>query len=222
MSEALGAEKVLVTDFDGTMTKHDFYQLAIETCIPSDCPNYWDEYRAGRMTHFVALQSYFHAIRASELEISQLIDRMEFDPGAGEAISRLQEAGWRVIIASAGCDWYIRRLLSDANVDVPIHANPGRFYDGSLHMELPTDRTFYSPELGVDKVAVVRDLRASGIVTSFAGDGYPDVEPAKVVEAPLRFARGDLARVLSSQAIPYHSFYVWSDIADQLIAWQGA
>jgi hypothetical protein len=29
---------VLVSDFDGTMTRHDFYRLAIEELLPPDVP----------------------------------------------------------------------------------------------------------------------------------------------------------------------------------------
>jgi len=32
---------ILVSDFDGTMTRRDFYRLAIEQLIPKDCRNFW-------------------------------------------------------------------------------------------------------------------------------------------------------------------------------------
>jgi 2-hydroxy-3-keto-5-methylthiopentenyl-1-phosphate phosphatase len=54
---------VLVSDFDGTMTRHDFYKLAIESLLSPDTPDYWAEYRAGTITHFEALRQYFAAIR---------------------------------------------------------------------------------------------------------------------------------------------------------------
>lgn len=40
-------EKVLVSDFDGTMTRHDFYKLAVESLVPAETPDYWAEYRTG-------------------------------------------------------------------------------------------------------------------------------------------------------------------------------
>ena len=55
---------VLVSDFDGTMTGHDFYKLVIESLLPPDTPDYWAMYRAGTITHFEALRRYFAAIRA--------------------------------------------------------------------------------------------------------------------------------------------------------------
>jgi len=53
---------VLISDFDGTMTRHDFYKLALEFLLPVDVPNYWDDYRAGVITHFEALRRYWSAV----------------------------------------------------------------------------------------------------------------------------------------------------------------
>ena len=32
---------LLVTDFDGTMTRHDFYKLAAQSLLPPEMPDYW-------------------------------------------------------------------------------------------------------------------------------------------------------------------------------------
>ena len=209
---------VLVSDFDGTMTRHDFYQLAIESLLPSDTADYWAEYRAGEITHFKALQLYFGAIRASEDEVLAVVKQMELDANLPRAVESLRRAGWRVVITSAGCDWYIRRLLATAGVDVEIHANPGRFEAGKgLIMEMPMGSADWSPTLGVDKARVVRRCLAEGQTVAFAGDGFPDAEAARLVPADLRFARGDLAAVLRSERAPFNPFETWSDIANTLL-----
>ena len=33
--------RVLVSDFDGTMTRNDFYKLAVERLLPPDTPDHW-------------------------------------------------------------------------------------------------------------------------------------------------------------------------------------
>jgi 2-hydroxy-3-keto-5-methylthiopentenyl-1-phosphate phosphatase len=85
-------------------------------------------------------------------------------------------------------------------------------------MEMPVGSPCWSPTLGVDKTGIVRDLLNQGTRVAFAGDGFPDAEPARLVPAALRFARGDLADVLRQEKLPFHPFESWSDIADQLIA----
>src|SRR5438270_5310877 len=105
MEECRGSGQVgvLVSDFDGTMTRHDFYKLAIESLLPPDTPDYWAEYRTGAITHFEALRSYFAAIRASEDEMVAVVKQMDLDAQLPAAVESLRRAGWAVVIASAGC-----------------------------------------------------------------------------------------------------------------------
>ena len=72
--------KILVSDFDGTMTRRDFFKLAIAQLLPAGGPDFWSEYRAGRITHFEALRRYFAEIRASEAQVLAVVDQMELDP----------------------------------------------------------------------------------------------------------------------------------------------
>jgi 2-hydroxy-3-keto-5-methylthiopentenyl-1-phosphate phosphatase len=123
-----------------------------------------------------------------------------------------------VVVTSAGCDWYIRRLLGAAGVEAGVHSNPGQFEPGrGLLMELPTGSPYLSQTLGVDKARVVRTHLDAGRTVAFAGDGFPDAESARLVPGDLRFARGDLADVLTSENLEFHSFETWSDIARVLL-----
>jgi 2-hydroxy-3-keto-5-methylthiopentenyl-1-phosphate phosphatase len=213
-----GSGPMLVSDFDGTMTRHDFYKLAIEKLLPADTPDHWADYRSGAITHFEALRRYFAAIRKSEVEVLEVVRQMELDPGLKVAVAMLREAGWSAIVTSAGCEWYIRRLLADAGVNVVVHANPGRFEaGGGLVMEMPAGSPYLSQSLGVDKTAVVRQCVAMGGKVAFAGDGFPDVEAARLVPGTLRFARGDLADVLQKEGLEFQRFRTWSEIADALV-----
>jgi 2-hydroxy-3-keto-5-methylthiopentenyl-1-phosphate phosphatase len=84
-------------------------------------------------------------------------------------------------------------------------------------MEMPAGSPYLSPTLGVDKTAVVRRYLEGGRPVAFAGDGFPDAEPARLVPADLRFARGDLADVLRSEGLPFRPFESWSDIVHDLL-----
>ena len=131
----------------------------------------------------------------------------------------MRQVGWQVIVSSAGCDWYIRRLLARAGVELEIHANPGRFVPGmGLQMEMPVGSPFLSPSLGVDKAEIVRRHLADRATVAFAGDGFPDEEAALLVPGHLRFARNDLADVLARKGEPFQPFGAWSQIARQLLA----
>jgi 2,3-diketo-5-methylthio-1-phosphopentane phosphatase len=209
---------VLVSDFDGTMTRRDFFKLAVQQLLPSGGPDFWSEYRAGQITHFEALRRYFAEIRATEAQVLAVVDQMELDPGLPQAVAELRQAGWNVIVTSAGCDWYIRRLLAQAGVELEVHSNPGRFVPGlGLQMEMPVGSPFLSPTLGVDKAQIVRHHLKQGRTVAFAGDGFPDEEAALLVPGCLRFARSDLAEVLGHKGEPFQPFEAWSQIAQFLL-----
>lgn len=214
-SNPIRYRNVLVSDFDGTMTQHDFYKLALEQLIPPTVPDYWSQYRDGIKTHFEALQAYFAEIQGSEEDVLRIVGQMELDPQLESEVERLKNHGWKVVVTSAGCDWYIRRLLG--SIDIEICANPGRFVSGQgLQMELPIGKAYFSPTLGVDKAGVVRRLLEQGFTVAFAGDGFPDLDPARLVSDDLRFARRDLAGELMRENLPFHSFQTWSEIAERL------
>jgi HAD superfamily phosphoserine phosphatase-like hydrolase len=213
------AGRLLVTDFDGTLTRRDFFQLVVEAFAPEHLEAYWRGYRDGRLTHFEALAGIFAGIKASEAEMEGLLARAEPDPDLAAWLGRLAEAGWRVVVASAGCEWYIRRILGRCGVEVPVFANPGRFVPGEgLFMMAPAGSPYYCPGLGIDKAAIVRGGLEEGRVVAFAGDGYPDEAAARLVEPGLRFARDDLARALERAGLAYRPFGRWADVARALCA----
>ncbi|MFO0911092.1 MAG: HAD-IB family phosphatase [Isosphaeraceae bacterium] len=211
---------ILVSDFDGTMTRRDFYQLVAENRLPEGTPDFWVEYRAGRITHFEALRAYFLAARPGEAELIELTAAMKLDPHLGESLRALNAAGWTVVVASAGCRWYIDRLLREAGVAdrLEVHANEGGVVGGRLVMELPAESPVFSPTVGIDKPAIVRRAMAQSDTVAFAGDGPPDLEPALLVPPALRFATGTLAEELARRGEPFRRFTVWSDVARALLA----
>jgi 2-hydroxy-3-keto-5-methylthiopentenyl-1-phosphate phosphatase len=211
---------LLVTDFDGTLTERDFYQLAVERLVPADLPDHWAAYRAGRTTHFDALAAIFASIRATdERALLDVAHDMHLQPGLAEHLGRLRTAGWDVAVVSAGCGWYIERLLGEAGVELEVHANPGEFVPGGgLRMRRPGDPRFRSHELGVDKAAVVRDALRRVPTVAFAGDGYPDLDAARLVAPAWRYARGDLAAAADAEGLTYQPFARWADVVDGLLA----
>jgi 2-hydroxy-3-keto-5-methylthiopentenyl-1-phosphate phosphatase len=209
---------LLVTDFDGTLTRREFYELAVERLVPPDLPDQWAAYRAGETTHFDALATIFASIRvADHAELDVLLADMELEPDLPALVERLRGASWDVAVVSAGCGWYIDRLLAEAGVALTVHANPGELTsDGRLVMRRP-DSPFASHELGIDKAAVVRDGLQRYERVAFAGDGYPDLEAARLVPARDRYARGDLASALADEDLGYVGFERWADVVSGVL-----
>jgi Haloacid Dehalogenase superfamily, subfamily IB, phosphoserine phosphatase-like len=207
---------VLVTDFDGTITANDFYRLAVERLLPPEALGPWQEYRNGTITHLEALRRIFCQIQAPECTILEVVDAMAPSPGLARAVESLRANGWHIVVASAGCRWYIDHILAAEGVDLEVHANPGCYRDGALYMEAPEDSPFFCAETGVDKLAIVRFYQERGARVAYAGDGFTDVPAALAVPPALRFARADLADSLDKRGEGYRPFSAWFEVAEAL------
>lgn len=210
--------RILVSDFDGTMTKFDFFDLARRDLPSAADHDFWQDYVAGQITHFEALAGIFGSIRADWAGIERVLAGMQLDLTLKDSVARLRAAGWDVVVASAGCGWYIERLLRQAGVELEIHANPGEFApETGLKLALPTGSPYFRRETGIDKSAIVRAALARDPRAVFAGDGRPDLAPALLVRPECRFATGWLAHHLKNVGESFRPFENWSQIAEALL-----
>lgn len=208
---------VLITDFDGTLTRHDFYELVVPRCLPPDVPDYWSLYASGRITHFEAMAGIFSHIRCPESKVIEIMREMRPDPALRRSVEALRSQGWQVVIVSNGCRWYIDHFLAEAEIEVEVHSSPGAFQDGQgLQMRAPSDSPYFLPSYGIDKSAVVKDAQSRYDRVAFAGNGPPDLAAALLVAPHLRFARTWLAEKLTTLHQPFQQFDHWSEIASTL------
>jgi HAD superfamily phosphoserine phosphatase-like hydrolase len=209
--------RILVTDFDGTMTTRDFFLVALSR-LPSDILKYWRRYEAGEISHFEALAGIYAGLRVDEGAFSTILSEMGLESETAEAVRQLQQKGWKVVVASAGCSFYIEKLLAEHGLSLTVHANPGFLSpDSGLVMELPKESPYFSPAIGIDKPALVNALLGQGVDVAYAGDGRLDLEPLLLLPAERRFARGWLAANLEKQGEPFIRFNQWGEIAARLL-----
>jgi HAD superfamily phosphoserine phosphatase-like hydrolase len=210
---------VLISDFDGTITRSDFYECVLSEVDSPACRDAWQRFVAGELTHFEALRAIFASLPANEQELMRIARLTGIEPGFPEDVRRLARHGWGVLVVSAGCEWYIVRLLADLGLDLPIIANPGRVQPGrGLELLLPVDSPYLDAETGINKAAVVRALHGEYDTIAFAGNGRADLEAARLVPPEYRFATGWLAEQLRGLGEPFRSFERWSDIVRGLTA----
>ncbi len=213
-----GAPAVLVSDFDGTLAHPDFYQLVRAQLVPDSTPDYWRDYREGAISHFDALKQYFIAAEGGESALDQVIDAIALPEDLPSLVARLRELGWAVVVVSAGCQWYIDRLLARSRCELPVITNPGAIEAGRLVMRRPVSSPFCCEANGIDKRAVVEQLVKAGTRVAYCGDGYTDLPAAKLIDKQHRYARGDLAVALDEEHLAYHPFSDWREVVEGLAA----
>lgn len=210
------SRQVLVTDFDGTLWSHDYYLLFTDRYGGPETLRAWHDYRRGEITHFEAMRRVYAAAAPGEGALRDLLRNHPLGPSVRAGAARLHAAGWSLVIVSAGSLWYIEQLLAEAELVAEVHSNPGHVLDGRLCLTRPLGSPYPSHQNGIDKGAVVRHWQAQGCQVAFAGDGYPDVEPARLVPPELRFARGHLAEELTTLEEGFHPFQQWSEVCEHL------
>lgn len=209
---------ILITDFDGTFTGRDFFDLILERHDPPGARAAWRRYLDGETTHCEGIGGVFASLRVDERAAAELVDALDPAPGTADAVRRLQAAGWQLAIASAGCRWYIDRLLEKLGVSLTVHAAPGVFTpETGLVMRPDPQAPYFHPAVCVDKPAIVRDALLRDPVVAFAGDSDTDRAAALLVEPERRFAKGWLSRRFTDEGVPHHALRVWPEIADRLL-----
>ena len=208
---------VLISDFDGTLAEVDFYYVARQYLIPPGTPDYFADYCQGGLSHFDCLAQTYARIHQPESEVARRVQEMRITPDLPELVRQLDVAGWDLVIASAGCRWYIDILL--AGVAIPVHANGGYFEPGrGLVMTRDLASAYYCDQVGIDKPAIVQAALKRGGRVAYVGDGYTDVPALKLVEPALRFAKADAARALKAQGEVFREFAEWAQVVATICA----
>ena len=214
------SELVFVTDFDGTIAAEDFYDLAVRELLKPEDMQPWNDFTAGKITHFTAMQRIFGNICAPESKVLAVLEDMGLEADLAHWVDALRAKGWHIVVASAGSLWYIDILLKKAGVALEVHSNPGVYAAGGpLRLELPANDPFLCAKTGIDKAAIMRHHLARGATVAYAGDGYTDLPPALLATPRLRFARAELARQLTERGEAFQPFTAWSEVARDLLAW---
>lgn len=216
LSSPPGTRGILVTDFDGTITSGDFFEL-VRRRWPQ-VPDPWDQALAGVIPMREALRRIFAGVGGTREELLDLCEQSNVGPEIGDAFRQLQRAGWRIIVASAGCDYYIHHTLDRVGVRAEVVAHRGEFIEGKGLIMQPLDDTpLAHPRFGLNKAAVVRHFQSSGLPVAFAGDGTPDLDPLLLVPDTHRFATGWAADELSRRGAVFQRFNRWPDLVNPLI-----
>ena len=204
-----------ISDFDGTLTKKDFYKIMSEAYLKEEYLPLFKVWKNGEMKDREYLSYVFNNVKRSETEIYEDILNIPFDPFAKEFITKIKDAGGDFIVVSAGTSYYINKIFEKNSIEgVDVYSNKGIFKDNGIYFDLDENSEFYSDRYGIDKLSVVEKLKSNYKKIIYAGDSEPDIKPALISD--LVFARGELVELLQKEKKEFIEFEDFSEVWDKL------
>ncbi len=186
---------LFISDFDGTLTDEDFYYIIMKKFLGDKGREIYRDWTSGNMTVFEFLKTIFGSTNESEEEIRKAVMDIKFDTYAKNFIKSIEEANGEFMILSAGCSYYIHKLLEHLDIkNVKVITNNGVYEDGKIIMAADKNSPFYSETYGVDKALVVEHYKSMYPKLYYAGDSEPDFRASR--KADIVFARGHLQKML--------------------------
>jgi len=190
-----------ISDFDGTISKKDFYWIIIEKYYPEG-EKLFHKWKNGEMKDIDFLSTIFGSINQTEKQTLEDIHEIPIDEHAIPFIKRVQKQGADFFILSAGTDYYINEILSKYGLtDVEVYSNKGVFKNNNVQLDVDKNAWHYSERYGIDKSVVLKKIKENYDFVFYYGDSEPDSHPAKY--ANTMFARDALITILREQNIPY-------------------
>lgn len=204
-----------VSDFDGTISKKDFYWLVIEKYFPNGNELY-KEWKAGKILDIDFLGRVFKAIDQEEEQIIEDVHGIPIDEYVPAFIKRVQENGGDFYILSAGTDYYIKHIVDKYQIEnVTIFSNEGIFHERNIHLNVDANDWKYSERYGIDKATVIKKLKEEYEIVHFAGDSEPDSHPA--VFADVTFAKDSLKDLLKEKNVSFIPFESFREVEQFLV-----
>lgn len=211
-----------ISDFDGTLTKRDFYKIITDEYLKEQCAELYKEWRSKKIKDVDYLGYVFKNIGRSEEEIYEDIMKISIDSYAKEFINHIKAAGGDFAVVSAGTSYYIEKVFEKQGINgVDVYSNKGVFKDKGIHFVLDENNEFYSDIYGIDKMKVVKKLKAKYDKIFYAGDSEPDLKAALL--ADVVFAKAKLVDLLKQEKKEFIEFdnfsEVWVNVQKYLKEW---
>jgi 2-hydroxy-3-keto-5-methylthiopentenyl-1-phosphate phosphatase len=209
-----GNSRVVVVDFDGTVTEEDLLDTIARRFGDPDV------YRAvegalggGRMPLREVITREFEPVRAPVEDVVRwVLANVRIRPGFRELVRLADERGWRIVVVSSGFHELIEPVLEREGVDVEVHANRVEARrDGWRVVWRYGDSCDACSESC--KRSIVEALAGEGEII-YVGDGYSDRCAAE--RADRVFARHGLARYLRERGVAFEPFDDFFQIAERL------
>ncbi len=206
--------RVLVVDFDGTVTLEDLLDTIASRFGDPDVYREVDEgLDEGRMPLREVITREFAPVRMPlEDVVGWELENVRIRPGFRELVELARDRGWRVVIVSSGFHELIEPILEREGLDVELHANRVDPRADGWVVDWRYDESCETCGESC-KRSIARRFAGEGEIV-YVGDGYSDRCAAEASDEV--FATRGLARYLAERGVPFEPFDDFHQVAAKL------
>ena len=210
-------EKILVSDFDGTITKKDTLSKFLEDYADPKWLDIENDWRDGKFGSQECLVRQFALVpRLCPELIDEFLETVEIDEWFIRFCTKAREHSMPVVILSDGLDYFINKILERHNIDfINVITNHAYFNEyGKFILEFPNDSKHCTNGAGTCKCKVVKNLKKLYKTVYYVGDGASDFCVSKVPD--IVFAKAGLAEYCDNNSIKYAKYNNYKTIIETL------
>lgn len=169
-------DKIVICDFDGTITKRDSLDMFLDTYAKEDWRVFEKEWFAGKMGSRECIKKQFDLlVDMDNEELDRFLKSVEIDDYFLEFYTIAKAQNIKVVVVSDGFDLFIDNILKNNGItDLEVHTNHLEFANGKFIMEFPNISNDCKKNSGTCKCKKVESFKNEYKTTFYVGDGISD------------------------------------------------
>jgi len=214
-------EHVIVSDFDGTITKEDSNALLAEVCGNAENAQIEVDFLSGLMSNREAFKRHFEVMHITLREYKDFIKtNIKMDPEFDAFLEQVQRRGIPFFIVSAGFRQAVECVLGKKRKrDVEVYANDLQgepYVTPKFATKKPSCDKPVGPCGNCKRDCLTTIRQKSGKKILYIGDGITD--RCAIGEADILLAKDILAEYCDVRGVPYTPYKNFADVTD-LLGW---
>lgn len=209
--------KVIICDFDGTITNTDNIIAIMKKFAPSE----WNSLKEGVLSEDISIREgvgkMFQLLPSSSKSeiVAYILEHAEIRQGFSEFVQYTKEKDIPLYIVSGGIDFFVYPLLAGLVNEDQIYCNRADFSNQRITIEWPhscDDRC--ENECGCCKPSLIRQLTSDYQSKIVIGDSITDLQAAKLANYVI--ARDLLLEKCDQLNLPHEPFTTFYEVIDVL------
>ncbi len=205
-------KKIVICDFDGTITKRDTLDLFLEKYAHPDWHIWEKKWFALEIGSRDCIRKQFDLIEnMTQDELDKFLKSVEIDDYFLEFYSLAKKNNVKIAIVSDGFDLIIDTIMKNNGIDdIDVYTNHLEFKDGEFIMQWPNISMDCKKESGTCKCKIVNRLKDNYDEVFYVGDSVSDYCVSD--KADYLFAKHRLLTYCEEKNIKYIPYETFNDI----------